>query len=66
MKKAIKAQNIVWPNVNDTVPDKGSAIAWRFNNASPQTVWLLDREGVAKPIYPDADLDYEVRVRVKR
>jgi thiol-disulfide isomerase/thioredoxin len=65
MRKAIKAYKMDWPNVNDSMPGNGSAIAWRFGNASPQTVWLLDREGVAKQLSPGTDLESEVRKRVE-
>ncbi len=65
MRKAIKAYKMDWPNVNDSIPDKGSAIARRFGNASPQTVWLLDREGVAKQLSPGTDLESEVGKRVE-
>lgn len=60
MRKAIKTQGMDWPNVNDTVPERGSAIARRFGNASSQTAWLVDPRGVAHQLPPDADLDSEV------
>lgn len=65
MRRAIKAGGMDWPNINDTKPSQGSATAVRFHIASPQTVWLLDRQGVAKPLPRSADLDAEVRKRVE-
>ena len=67
MRRAIKTHKMDWPNVNDTLPGQGrSPIALRFGDASPQTVWLLDREGVAKELLPGADLDSEIRKRLEK
>lgn len=65
MRKTIKAGKMDWPNVNDSVEDKGSAIAWKFGNAQPQSAWLLDREGVAHQLYQGDDLDAEVGKRIE-
>jgi hypothetical protein len=60
MRKAIKTQGMDWPNVNDTVPERGSAIARRFGNSSSQAAWLVDPTGVAHQLPSGADLDSEV------
>ena len=60
MLHAIKAQAMDWPTINDVRDGNCSALATRFHMTSVQGTWLLDREGVGRPVPRGANLDEEI------
>jgi len=65
MLRAIKAQAMDWPTINDVRNGNSSALAARFHMTSNQGAWLLDREGVGRLVPHGANLEEEIERAIR-